>query len=394
MLLFTSTLSIRKRCKREFPMAAQMEPRKRDIFAFFKPKAFTANAKQSKTPPMKNNVSEIFSVKTKSFRKASQTDDNLAALPALSQKSVEFLPNSRDLSPRISKIFPELDSPSPKIKDLQTGVEKSYNDLVLTSQSCEALPRSLTKKKLCQDIALISPDLTKLSPEVNTLSPKRGNMPFDGSEVCLKKKRNVMPEVFIFPPEICPPSPEIEEVNEEEEFWPMVLSPSHESEAIFTQTTRLSPKGHESSPKKDKSGPKSPTLSAIPEELFSKLTTSSPIGDKLSFMPSESYFSRQSGTPDIPMNPPVLLQDVPKTPEKVKARRYQSNPLQRKAKEPLRPRFVSEPSGNKYTQLMEKQGAKLTNAAYELTEEQSRLLYEDMFKPLDVFALIQSAAKK
>ena len=379
-------------------MAAQMEPRKRDIFAFFKPKAFTANAKQSKTPPMKNNVSEIFSVKTKSFRKASQTDDNLAALPALSQKSVEFLPNSRDLSPRISKIFPELDSPSPKIKDLQTGVEKSYNDLVLTSQSCEALPRSQTNKKLCQDIALISPDLTKLSPGVNTLSPKRGNTSFDGSELCLKKKRNVMPEVFIFPPEICPPSPEIEEVNEEEEFWPMVLSPSHESEAIFTQTTKLLPEGHETSPKNDKSGPKSPFLSAIPEELFSKLTTSSPIGDKLSFMPSESCSSRQSGTPDIPMNPPafgkILLQDVPKTREKVKARRYQSNPLQRKAKEPLRPRFQSEPCGNKYTQLMEKQGAKLTNAAYELTEEQSRLLYEDMFKPLDVFALIQSAAKK
>ena len=379
-------------------MAAQMEPRKRDIFAFFKPKAFTANAKQRKTPPMKTNVSEIFSVKTKSFRKAGQTDHNLAALSALSQKSFEFLPNSRDLSPRISKIFPELDSPSPKIKDLQTGDEKSYNELVLTSQSCEALPRSQTKKKLCQDIALISPDLTKLSPEVNTLSPKRGNMPFDGSEVCLKKKRNVMPEVFIFPPEICPPSPEIEEVNEEEEFWPMVFSPSHESEAIFTQTNRLSPKGHESSPKNVKSGPKSPFLSAIPEELFSKLTTSSPIGDKLSFMPSESCSSRQSGTPDIPMNPPafgkILLQDVPKTREKVKARRYQSNPLQRKAKEPLRPRFVSEPCGNMYTQLMEKQGAKLTNAAYELTEEQSRLLYEDIFKPLDVFALIQSAAKK
>ena len=375
-------------------MAAQTEPRKRDIFAFFKPKAFTANAKQSKTPPMKNNVSEIFSAMTKSFRKAGQTDDNLASLPALSQKSVEFLPNSRELSPRISKIFPDLDSPSPKIKEVQTGVEKSYNDLVLTSQCCEALPGSQTNKKLCQDIALISPDLTKRSPGVNTLSPKRGNRPFDGSELCLKKKRNVMPEVFIFPPEICPPSSEIEEVNEEEEFWPMVLSPSHESEAIFTQTTKLSPKGHETSPKNDKSGPKSPFLSAIPEELFSKLTTLSPIGDKLSFMPSESCSSRQSGTPDIPMNPPVLLQDVPKKREKVKARRYQSNPLQRKAKEPLRPRFVSEPCGNKYTQLMEKQGAKLTNAAYELTEEQSRLLYEDMFKPLDVFALIQSAAKK
>ena len=99
-----------------------------------------------------------------------------------------------------------------------------------------------------------------------------------------------------------------------------------------------------------------------------------------------------SVSPDIPMNPPVfgkiLLQDVPKTREKVKARRYQSNPLQRKRKEPRRPRFVSELCGNTYTQLMEKQGAKLTNAAYELTEEQSRLLYEDMFKPLDVFALI------
>ena len=216
-------------------------------------------------------------------------------------------------------------------------------------------------------------------------------MPFDGSELCLKKKRNRMPEVFIYP-EICPAWPDIEQVSEQEDAWPNVFSPSHEREAISTQSTKLSSEGHEISPKNGKSGPKSPLLSAIPEELFSKQTTLSPIGDKLSFMPSESSSSRQSVSPDIPMNPPVfgkiLLQDVPKTREKVKARRYQSNPLQRKAKEPLRPRFVSEPSGNKYTQLMEKQGAKLTNAAYELTEEQSRLLYEDMFKPLDVFALI------
>ena len=34
-----------------------------------------------------------------------------------------------------------------------------------------------------------------------------------------------------------------------------------------------------------------------------------------------------------------------------------------------------------YTQLMVKQGAKLTKAAYELTEKQSRMLYKDMFKP-------------
>ena len=217
-------------------------------------------------------------------------------------------------------------------------------------------------------------------------------MRFDGSKLCLKKKRNRMPEVFIYPPEICPAWPDIEQVSEQEDVWPNVFSPSHEREAISTQSTKLSSEGHEISPKNGKSGPKSPLLSAIPEELFSKQTTLSPIGDKLSFVPSESSPSRQNVSTDITMNPPafgkILLQDVPKTREKVKARRYQSNPLQRKAKEPLRPRFVSEPCGNMYTQLMEKQGAKLTNAAYELTEEQSRLLYEDMFKPLDVFALI------
>ena len=361
-------------------MAAQMEPRKRDTFAIFKPKDFTANAKQTKNPPKKNNVSKIFSAMSKLFRRAGQADNSSASLPIQTPKNVEFLPNSRELSPRISRIFPELESPSPKIKEVQ--------NVVLSSQRCEALPLSQTNKKLFQDIALISPDLTKLSPEVNTLSPIRGNMPFDGSELCLKKKRNRMPEVFIYPPEICPASPDIEQVSEQEDVWPNVFSPSHEREAISTQSTKLSSEGHEIFPKNDKSGPKSPFLSAIPEELFSKLTTSSPIGDKLSFMPSESCSSRQSVSPDIPINPLVLLQDVPKRREKVKARRYQSNPLQRKGKEPLRPRFVSEPCGNMYTQLMEKHGAKLTNAAHELTEEQSRLLYEDMFKPLDVFTLI------
>ena len=367
-------------------MTGQMEPRKRNIFAIFKPKDFTANAKQSKNPPKKNNVSKIFSAMSKLFKRAGQTDNSSASLLTLTPKNVEFFPNSQELSPRVSRIFPELESPSPKIKEVQ-------NDLVFLSQRCEELPLTLMNKKLCQNVALISPDLTKLSPGVNTLSPIRGNMPFDGSELCLKKKRNVMPEVFIYPTEICPSSPDIKQVNEQEEVWPNVLSPSpHEREAISTQSTKLSPEGHEISLKNDKSGPKRPFLSAIPEELFPKQTTLSPIGDKLSFMPSESSPSRQNVSPDIPMNPPafgkILLQDVPKTREKVKARRYQSNPLQRKGKEPLRPRFVSEPCGNTYTQLMEKQGAKLTNAAYELTEEQSRLLYEDMFKPLDVFALI------
>ena len=131
---------------------------------------------------MKNNVSKIFSAMSKLFRRAGQTDNSSGSLPTPTPKNVEFLPNSQELSPRISRIFPELDSPSPKIKEVQ--------NVVLSSQRCEALPRSKTNKKLCQDIASISPDLTKLSPEVNTLSPITGNMRFDGSELCLKKKRN------------------------------------------------------------------------------------------------------------------------------------------------------------------------------------------------------------
>ena len=146
-------------------MAAQMEPRKRDIFNIFKPNAFTANAKQTKNPPKKNNVSKIFSAMNKLFSRAGQTDNSSTSLPTQTPKNVEFLPNSRELSPRISRIFPELDSPSPKVKEVQ--------NVVLSSLRCEALPLSQTNKKLCQDIALISPDLTKLSPEVNTLSPIR-----------------------------------------------------------------------------------------------------------------------------------------------------------------------------------------------------------------------------
>ena len=139
-------------------MAAQMEPRKRDIFNIFKPNAFTANAKQTKNPPKKNNVSKIFSAMNKLFSRTGQTDNSSFSLPTPTPKNVEFLPNSRKVSPRITRIFPELDSPSPKIKEVQ--------NVVLSSQRCEALPLSQTNKKLCQDISLISPDLTKLSPEV------------------------------------------------------------------------------------------------------------------------------------------------------------------------------------------------------------------------------------
>ena len=62
-------------------MVAQMEPRKRDIFNIFKPNAFTANAKQTKNPPKKNNVSKIFSAMNKLFSRTGQTDNSSTSLP-------------------------------------------------------------------------------------------------------------------------------------------------------------------------------------------------------------------------------------------------------------------------------------------------------------------------
>ena len=54
-----------------------------------------------------------------------------------------------------------------------------------------------------------------------------------------------------------------------------------------------------------------------------------------------------------------------------------------------RPRIVSEPCINKYAQIISSRGIKLTEAANELSEEQCRLLYEDIFKPLDFFSILQ-----
>ena len=135
----------------------------------------------------------------------------------------------------------------------------------------------------------------------------------------------------------------------------------------------------------------------IPEELFCLAsTTKLPNKDEVSLRRVESCSKKQIVTPDISVISPALckalLEDEPKPKEKIKARRYRSDPLRRK--EPYRPRFVSERCGNMYTQLMVKRGAKLTKAAYELTEKQSRMLYKDMFKPLDVFSLIQERSKK
>ena len=59
-----------------------------------------------------------------------------------------------------------------------------------------------------------------------------------------------------------------------------------------------------------------------------------------------------------------------------------------------RPHIVSEPCINKYSQIISSRGIKLTEAANELSEEQCRLLYEDIqFKPLDFFSILQERMK-
>ena len=362
---------------------------------------------------MKKSLFKLFS---KSFRKAVKTENSPPSLPALAPKPVEIFPKRHELSPNISKVFaefsspiyPQIDGPSPKIK-VRSDVEETFTDLVLTSQGCEEPPRetaksslknshklSLTNKKLCPDIALLSPGLDKLSPGMNRLSLKRKNFPLQDSEPCLKTKRDVMPEVFLFPPEICLESLEDEEVNENEEFWQDILWPHPESDETSSDINQLSQEGDELSSKNDLC-PSSALFFTIPEELSCSASTSKLLNkDELSLKGGESCSKKQIVTPDMSVNSPALckalLEDEPKPKDKVKARRYRSEPLRRK--ELYRPRFVSEPCGNMYTQLMAKQGAKLTKAAYELTEEQSRMLYEDMFKPLDVFSLMQERSKK
>ena len=62
-------------------------------------------------------------------------------------------------------------------------------------------------------------------------------------------------------------------------------------------------------------------------------------------------------------------------------------------KEKQQQHVVSEPCINKYSKLIASRGIHLTEAAYELNEEQSRLLYEDIFKPLDLFSMLRERSK-
>ena len=230
--------------------------------------------------------------------------------------------------------------------------------------------RSGKREKLCADIALVSPGLNQALSEIKRLSPKSQKLPSTDSEPCFERKRNVMPEVFLFPPEICAASPEAEQVKGDEEMSPDTFTPSPRGEDISSKINKLSLQGHGQSLKIDQLSSNISSLSSGLEELSSELTTWS--GERLSLKRGESCSWKQNVTPDILASAPALRKESaqrgPKPRKKVKSRRYQSEPSPC-SKGPKRDRFVSEPCGNIYIQLMAKQGVQLTNAAYELTEE-------------------------
>ena len=194
------------------------------------------------------------------------------------------------------------------------------------------------------------------------------------------------------------------------------------------ETHEMSPRKSEFLPKHEKlSSPKVPELSLkieqLPQwdsEVYSNIdilspgldelspylakVSSSPKGQQLSPKINKIYEKkRRNVLPEIftfPTVPEESLEvedrQVRRREIKSKPRRFQSETEQctfKNIRDQHRPRFASEPCINKYSKLIESRGIKLTEAAYQLTEEQCRSLYEDIFKPLDVYSMLQERRK-
>ena len=193
------------------------------------------------------------------------------------------------------------------------------------------------------------------------------------------------------------------------------------------ETHEMSPRKSELLPKHEKlSSPKVPELSLkieqlpqLDSEMCSNIDilspgldepspdivkVSSPKGQQLSPNINKIYGKkRRNVLPEIftfPTVPEESLEvedrQVRRREIKSKSRRFQSETEQctyKNIRDQHRPRFASEPCINKYSKLIESRGIQLTEAAYQLTEEQCRSLYEDIFKPLDVYSMLQERRK-
>ena len=235
----------------------------------FKKSNSKSEDQHSEGEAMKQKVSRLFSKIGQCFRKVQFSERScIPAFPELSQK-----PETKVSSPKESKCLKhdelwsnEVTERSPKTNELpQLAAEMSPNWAALSP---------------CPDE--LSPGIAKLSPKRYELSPKK-------HKLCRKKRRNVEPEIFIFP--------------------------------------------------------------TVPELL-------------------EAEHRRETRKP----------------------RRFQSETgrsTNRNIKDQHRQRVLSEPCINKYAELITSRGIQLTEAANKLTEEECRLLYEDIFKPLDICSILQ-----
>ena len=227
----------------------------------------------------KDKVAKLVSKIGNFFRKGQPGDLSSPSFPGMSPKlkTQEMSPKTSELLPKHEKFnCPKLPELSLKIKQLPQWANECSNTDILSPGLDE-----------------VSPDIVKVSsPMVQQLSPTI-------SKVYGKKRRNVLPEIFVFP--------------------------------------------------------------TVPEE-----------------------------------SPVVEVRQVTSREITSKPRRFQSE-IERctytNIEHQHRPRFVSEPCINKYSKLIASRGIKLTEAAYQLTEEQCRLLYEDIFKPLDMYSILQERRK-
>ena len=252
-------------------MASKMQEHhtKKRLVSIFKKSTSKSEDQHNEGVPIKQKVSKLFSKIGQCFRKVQFSERTRSpSFPELFQKSV-----TQVSSPKESKCLKHDKNWSNEITELSPKINE------LPQQADKMSPNFAT---LSPGLAELSPSLAKLSPKLHKLSPKM-------EKLCRKKRRNVEPEIFIFPT------------------VPELLEAEHRRE---TRKTRR----------------------------FQSETGQSTYGD---------------------------IKDQP------------------------RQRVASEPCINKYADLIASRGIQLTEAANELTEEQCRLLYEDIFKPLDIYSILQ-----
>ena len=194
-----------------------------------------------------------------------------------------------------------------------------------------------------------------------------------------------------------PSFPELPQKSETQVSSPKVSKCSKHDEFRSNEITDLTPKIKELRQKASEMSTNISALSSCLDELSPPIAKLSPKQNgKLS--PKKDKLRRKKRRnvgPEIFTFPTVPeLHELKNRRETRKPQRFQSETAWSMYRpNQNRQRVVSEPCINKYAELIASRGIQLTEAANELTEEECRLLYEDIFKPLDVFSILQERSQ-